>query len=150
MGSLNCTLHFQLFELFERIPSTHWCTFFYNSRPCETLSSLIIEPSVAFLINWNQTHWTVLQRCSADGSWVHKDSSEGAAHRLLDLDAVYRLLADIRAKCGGSTLHKVSIPFPAPHPPPSPLTSKTFQHFNISTFQYFNISTFKFLNISAC
>ena len=112
---------------------------FYNSRPCETLSSLIIEPSVAFLINWNQTHWTVLQRCSADGSWVHKDSSEGAAHRLLDLDAVYRLLADIRAKCGGSTLHKVSIPFPAPHPPPSPLTSKTFQHFNISTFQYFNI-----------
>ena len=79
-------------------------------------STLRADPSGAALINWGNTHWTVLQRGpvgAAQKRWRHTNSIRGNrlsdGRRDFESDAeVFRLLADISQRCGGSvTLHRV-------------------------------------------
>ena len=66
----------------------------------------------AALVNWNQRHWTVLQR-DPSGGWMHTNSVEGSRatcgrRRGLSIEAVGGLLAEIAADKGGFTLHAIT------------------------------------------
>ena len=71
-----------------------------------------IEEGAAF-VNWNNTHWTVLQRDSSGEGWMHTNSIEGEGascgrrRRLSNAD-VCEILAAVVAKSGAVSLHKVS------------------------------------------
>ena len=67
----------------------------------------------AALVNWNQRHWTVLQRDPSGDGWMHTNSVEGpgARHgrrRGLSVQAVEDVLADIAAHAGRVSLHAIT------------------------------------------
>ena len=43
--------------------------------------SLQAEPRCAAMLNWNNRHWTLLQRKTEAEQWLHVNSIEGAALR---------------------------------------------------------------------
>ena len=78
------------------------------SLPC-----LQAEPDAAALVNWNNRHWTVVQRISAGGAWVHTNSILGEGLRYgrqpsLTGPDLIRLLAEIQREAGGVTLHRIT------------------------------------------
>ena len=67
----------------------------------------------AALVNWNQRHWTVLQRDPSGDGWMHTNSIEGVAPRYgrkrwLSDEAVQEVLEDIRRDAGGVALHAIT------------------------------------------
>ena len=67
----------------------------------------------AALVNWNQQHWTVLQRDPSGDGWMHTNSIEGVGprygrRRRLSEEAVQEVLEDIRRYAGGLALHAIT------------------------------------------
>ena len=67
----------------------------------------------AALVNWNNLHWTVLQRDPSGDGWMHTNSIEGVAprygrRRRLSDEAVQEVLEDIRRDAGGVALHAIT------------------------------------------
>ena len=65
------------------------------------------------MVNWNQRHWTVLQRDPSGDGWMHTNSIEGVAprygrRRRLSDEAVQEVLEDIRRDAGGVALHAIT------------------------------------------
>ena len=67
----------------------------------------------AALVNWNQRHWTVLQRDPSGDGWMHTNSIEGAGlrhgrRRQLSDGEVEEVLHDIWRDAGTVTLHAIT------------------------------------------
>ena len=70
-------------------------------------------PGGAAMVNWNNHHWTVLQREVASDRWVHSNSILGDAQRhgramFAQTRDVDNLLAEIQETYGGVTLHQIT------------------------------------------
>jgi hypothetical protein len=77
--------------------------------------ALRAEGAVAAMVNWNQTHWTVLKYDSVSQTWVHINSCLGPYRRHgrvegLAVADVELLMAEIHRSAGGAALHRT------PHP----------------------------------
>ena len=64
------------------------------------------------LVNWNNQHWTALKGASGQGPWIHIDSIVAGDQpsfplEIWDASEVEDILADIRNRCGGVSLHRV-------------------------------------------
>ena len=67
----------------------------------------------AALVNWNNKHWTVLQRDPSGDGWMHTNSVEGVAlrygpKRRLSDEAVQAVLDDISRDAGSRALHAIT------------------------------------------
>ena len=77
------------------------------------VQSLAQESEVAFLVNWNQRHWTVLRQQAADGPWTHINSIGGDGRLWYGrkdvaskerLQVLFKGLQDVY---GGFSLHRI-------------------------------------------
>ena len=64
------------------------------------------------MLNWNNQHWTVLQRDPSGDGWMHTNSIEGAElrhgrRRRLSDNEVEEVLQDIRRVAGAVALHPI-------------------------------------------
>ena len=80
-----------------------------NTTPWPRLRA---DPDGAALVNWNNRHWTVLQRECRGGAWVHTNSilGDGLRHGRSTCAAgedVLALLAEIQRDAGGVALHRI-------------------------------------------
>ena len=71
------------------------------------------QEGCAALVNWNQSHWTVLQRDPSGDGWMHTNSIEGAKKfhgrkRQLSDGEVHDVLADIYRATGDYALHVIT------------------------------------------
>ena len=79
-----------------------------GAREWRTLQA---EVGVEAMVNWNQTHWTVLKHNSVTQTWLHINSCLGPARRHgraqgLRAADVEQILAEIRRSAGGASLHR--------------------------------------------
>ena len=75
------------------------------------------QQDVAALVNWNQRHWTVLQRDPSGDGWMHTNSIEGAKNRmgarggcLMMESSTYSLTSPVRRgilRCTSSLLRRL-------------------------------------------
>ena len=77
------------------------------------LDGLCHQQDGAALVNWNQQHWTVLQRDPSGDGWMHTNSIEGVEprngrRRRLSVEAVQEVLDDIRLHAGDVALHAIT------------------------------------------
>ena len=68
---------------------------------------------VRLFVNWNNQHWTALQRDPSGDGWMHTNSIEGVAPRYgrrrgLSDEAVREVLEDLRRDAGDLALHAIT------------------------------------------
>ena len=82
-------------------------------RGLSCLDDLRRRQCSAALLNWNQQHWSVLQRDPSGEGWMHTNTIEGLAlshgrrRRLVDA-GVREMLEDIEGRAGGVVLHAIT------------------------------------------
>ena len=78
-----------------------------------SLEAVMAQCQAAALVNWNNTHWTVLVSGASAGPWTHINSIDAGIRRFhgrmdtTDKAEIIELFADIQNHCGGYSLHRV-------------------------------------------
>ena len=67
----------------------------------------------AAFVNWNNTHWSVLEMCPYEDIWIHTNSVQGEHLRhgrreLYTLEAVHNVLEEIEVRAGAFQLFLVT------------------------------------------